>query len=212
MSADNGSPLPVKLRRPATHDRLRAKQRPWQVIEVCLSMDAKRVLDDAERRLAEAQLKQPAHSAEKDAQLATLRAEVDEAKAAVEAETVEMLFESIGRRRREKLVDAHPPTQEDEEAAEEAYALARATAERPEFVAKQPARYNADGYSLALVAASCVDPKMTEDEWRELTDDWTDGEFQVVWMAALAVNQDGSLVSLGKSSSALSGTNGFARS
>jgi hypothetical protein len=213
-TANNTESLPVRLKRPATFDHLRRKQKPWQVLEVCLSMDAKRALQDAERKLedAERKLAKDLTAAERDRRLAPFRAEVEVSKAEVDEHTEELFFESIGRARREALVNDHPPTQEDEEAAEEAYAITKATSANPEYVIKQPARFNVKSYSLALVAASCVVPKLSEDEWREVTDDWTDGEFQQLWLTALGVNQDGTLVSLGKSSSVLNGTNGSTKS
>lgn len=208
MGSDNGHPLPVKLRRPATFDHLRRKQRPWRVVEVCLDMDAKRQVEDATRRLGDAERELPRDVTAKDreARLAPLKAALDEARTAVNEATQELLFESIGRARREALQEAHPPTSEDEEAAEEAYQIMRAAAPNPEHVAKQPAQFNFKTYSLALIAASCISPRLTEAEWREITDEWTDGEYQGLWLTAQMVNGDGSLVSLGKSSLALSGT------
>jgi hypothetical protein len=213
MGNSNTASTPVvKLRRPATLDHLRRKQRPWQVLEVCLDMNAKKALDDAEKALAKTEREMPkdATAAERERRLNPLRDAVQEAKDAVAKASEELLFESIGRAKREALIAQHPPTEEDEEAAEEAYKLAKAQAERPELVAKQRPQFNLKTYSLALVAASCSVPRLSEAEWEELVADWTDGEFTALWITAQMVNQDGSLVSLGKGS--LNASNGTSAS
>lgn len=85
----------------------------------------------------------------------------------------------------EKLIAAHPPTQEQ---------MARAKAERES--AQQQGRdlpslpdWNDDTFPSALLAA-CAETEMTEDDWREfLAEHVSDGEARGLWMAALAVNE-----------------------
>lgn len=206
MGATNNTAIgpPVKLRRPATLDHLRRKQRPWQVVEVCLDMGAKRAYESAQQHLSEAERAggRPAKAVD-DARKA-----VDEAKTALDEATVEMLFQGIGRVRREALEKAHPPTSEDEEALEEMYqqameeyAAVAATAKNPERLQRprrEKARFHAKGFAVALIAASCVDPVLSEDEWSDLTAEWTEGELTSLFLVAQRVNSDSSLVSLGK--------------
>lgn len=208
----NGSP--VKLRRPATLDHLRKKQRPWQVVEVCLDMGAKREHEAALDRLGKLE-----RSGNRTADaLDKARAEVEQTRVALDEATVEMLFQGIGRVKREALEKAHPPTSEDEEELErlyaqqmEEYAARIAVAKNAESIPrprKEKARYNARGFSIALIALSCSDPKLSAEEWTELTEDWTENELTSLFMVALRVNSDSSLVTLGKASQ--NGSNGTA--
>lgn len=173
---------PVTLRRPATLDRLRAKQRPQRVVEIHLDPD---VLADVARLEA---LDKPTPAEKR---------ELTSAREQVEGSTVEMLLRAVGRKRYDDLLLAHPPTTQQEEEH------AKRFADVEGFVSPPP--YDPDTFAPALIAATCVEPKLSESEVAELLDEWTSGEVVKLWTAALEVNTQSQLVSLGKGSS---GTHG----
>ena len=181
------------LKRPATLDHLRAKPRPYRIVEIHGDLDAVRDLAAAEKRLLEAQMAIPSgvDEAERERRLAEATAEVDRLKELVESSTRQVLMGGVGRVRKRALLDEHPPRESDHAKAKEQGA--------------QAAEFNLDSYPVALIAASLIDPQVTEEELEEITAEWTDGEFMMLWFAALEVNAESSLVGSGK---ATSGTRG----
>jgi hypothetical protein len=165
-------------KRPPTFDHLRKKQPLERTVAIPLNDEAVRTFKEASEALGRVQM---VKGDDTEAQAA-----FDAAKAALEEETVELRFRSIGRKRYDDLVRAHPPT--DEQKAE--------AADVP---------YEVESFSVALIAASCVEPKMTEDEVAELSETWNVAEFMQLWMAALEVNTQRRVVEMGK---AWNGTHG----
>lgn len=164
--------------RPATFDHLKRKPPLERVVHVVLSDEAFRAHDEAANTLEQARLV--------GKPTAGLEEAVAKALAALEAETVTLRFRSIGRKAYDALLRQHPPT--DEQKAE---AQKEGTPEPP---------YDIDNFSVALVAASCVDPVLTVEQVRELTDEWNTAEFVPCWMAALEVNTQRRVADLGKAS------------
>lgn len=117
------------------------------------------------------------------AEIAELQQQVDEA-------YTPFTMRSIGRLRFDALMREHPPT--DEQNAEH----------QKEF--NEPAGYNVDTFSVALVAssmiASVLNPlQCTDEEWDDLfnetvvevqrwADEWNPLEFVPLWTTALAAN------------------------
>ena len=167
-----------KASRPPTFDHLRKKQPLERSISVPLNDAAVLAFQEASEALGRVQM---VKGDETEAQAA-----FDAAKTALEAETVELRFRSIGRKRYDELVRAHPPTEEQK--AESA-----------------DAPYNVETFSAALIAASCIEPVMTEAEVAELADEWNVAEYMQLWVAALEVNTQRRVVELGK---AWNGTRG----
>lgn len=197
---NDASPYP-KLKRPATLDFLTSKPKPWRIVEIHGDLDAVRALEEAEKALGEAQLKAKSDGAS-SAGVPAAERKVAEARKHVEETTMQMLVAGVGRKVKEDLVTLHPPRDEDHEAARDGTGNPNAKAS-----------YNADTYPAALIAASLVEPKLSEAEVLALTEDWTDGEYMTLWLAVLGVNADSSLVSPGKASGSngSSGTNGSER-
>jgi hypothetical protein len=83
-------------------------------------------------------------------------------------EKVELLFRSIGATEYDRLVTKFPPT----------------SAQR-----KEGASYNIDLFAPALLAATVVDPQMTDEEARELwnSDAWNRGELLVLFREAIDI-------------------------
>lgn len=127
----------------------------------------------------------PGHN-EAGADLERLEYEVRAAEEAVRASTAWFVFRKPtpqGRKRYEKLVDAHPPTEEQ---------IAEATAEGRE---KPP--YNSETFAPALISFACAEPVLTIEEATELLEDWSFTECAELFSAALAVCTGRRSVNLG---------------
>ena len=196
----------VKLRRPATRDHLRKKPPPERLVEVYLDEALHQAYVDAEDALGRARLR--AESSQKprgaDAALAEAIKARDKAKAALDEETVEIRLRSIGRKGFRMLQEQHPPTEKD---IQEWQAQLDQMPEASRWSLPRPA-HNAETLSVALLAASAVEPKLTEEEWQEILDEWTPAEATKLQSAAFQLYGQGDLVELGKVTSS-NGSNGI---
>ncbi len=160
-----------KSARPATFDHLRKKQPFERVVPIPLNAEAVQAFKDASDALAKVEM------AKGDTTSAASAYET--ARQALQAETVDMRFRAIGRKAYDALVLQHPPGEDQK-------------AKHPEMT------YDLESFSVALIAASCVEPAMTVDEVLELAENWNVGEYMQLWMAALEVNTQRRVVDLGK--------------
>lgn len=166
------------MSRPATFDHLTSQKKPLErSVRIFLDDDPLVALSDARSEFA---------AAVSDEARAEAQAAIDTATQAVEDSSVTLLFRSIGRKRYDRLVTAFPASEE----ANEEY--------KKQFGGEAP--YDADAFSAALIAASCVDPVMSEDQVRELRDSWNSSEYVELFTAALEVNTQRRVADLGKAS------------
>ena len=194
-----------KLRRPATLDHLRSKPRSRRIVEVYLDPDALQAFNGAEAEVGKATLR-AAESPKPpgaDKALTKARADRDAAKVDLDETVVEILLQGIGRKRFEELEQRFPPTaaqldewQEQVERADEKYR---------HLIARPP--HDQDRMGAALIAASAVEPKLSEDEVAQLLDDWGPIEGLKLKMVAFQVNNQAELVELGKGTTS-AGSNG----
>lgn len=203
--------------RPQTFDHLRKKPIE-QRVTVYLDDEPIDALSDArdelaaaqtladatyDRRLALARAANPPASelmtieagldAERAAATADARTAVEAAEQAVRESAQTFVFRSPGRKAFEDLVAEHPPTEADHDDT-------RKTTGRPEALA----RWHSDTFTPALLAATCVDPKLTVEEAQAVYDEWTDAEVGALVAAALTVCQGARQVDVGKASRAAS--------
>jgi len=135
-------------------------------------------------QLLEVELRQAAQRDKDGAATASL---ADRPKAPVVAERIQALereladsevefkFRAIGRRAYDQLLAEHPPTaiQVKEAKAQGVVAL-----------------YNLDTFPPALAAACCVQPAgATVEHLRKAYDEWSPGQWSVLWRAVIAVTQ-----------------------
>jgi hypothetical protein len=99
-----------------------------------------------------------------------------------EAATV-FTFQALGRRAFEDLKLAYPPTEEQWERYRERVTAAY-WVPAPEFEEVT--------FAPALIAACCIDPKMTLAEAQQLWDELSDGEAAILYAKALEVNEEAS--------------------
>jgi hypothetical protein len=97
-----------------------------------------------------------------------LQAEIEEA-------TVTFVFQGVGRRNFELMMQAHPPTDEQQE---------RHKADTGEDLV-----WNTDTFPPALVAASSLTPKISKEEAVKIFEDWDGPDLLDIFNAAFAANQ-----------------------
>lgn len=175
--------------RPATLDHLRSQKKPVRrTVTVPLDsevadrhMEAKSSYDFAKRRLEG----QP-----DDRDLQDKFTDVEEAYLAatdeMEDNSVTFTFRGVGREAFEELLLEHQPTKSQRDQA------------RKEGAGNL--NWNFDTFPIALIAASSVDPELSESDVKEIwnSPDWNQGELMALFGAALDVNQTRRIVDLGK--------------
>jgi ABC-type Zn uptake system ZnuABC Zn-binding protein ZnuA len=156
----------TKTRAPLTFDHLKSLKKPRRkTIEVIGSDEALELVRELQEALEDE---------EDPATKTRLEAELKAAQDALEAATIRITFESVGRKRYEDLIAAHPATEaQNKESQKEA---------------GQDAPYNVDTFPAALISASAISPTMTLDQAQELWDDWNSGELTEIFFSALEVN------------------------
>lgn len=191
-----------------TFDHLRKKKPLERVVRIALNDEVATAYHEATEALGKAELALAAVEAqaerrngsagpETEEAVAAARAERDEFKATAEkahkalvAETVEMRFRALGRKRYDELVRAHPP---------------KDIAGEDGKVKKSTDPYEYETFAPALVAACCVEPEMTVEQATELFEEWNAGEVMELWVAALSVNTQRRVVEFGNFSNGTRG-------
>jgi hypothetical protein len=174
---------PTGLKRPATFDHLKKKQPLERRVTIALDQETLEAFDAAGDALERAKLlNEPTEE---------LETALEEARAKLEETSAVLVFRSIGRKAYDRLVDTYPPTPEQIKEFQED------NPDREGNPGKGKPPYDIDHFAPALVAASCVDPAMTIEEVTELFDEWNAVEVAELWVAALEVNTQRRVVSLG---------------
>jgi hypothetical protein len=178
-------PAPAPLKKPPTFDRLKKKQPLERKVTIALVQESLDAYDAATNALERARL-----LGEED-RIPDLETEVAEAKARLVEDSIELKFRSIGRKNYDALLEAHPPTPEQIKEFQEA------NADKEGNPGKGQPPYNVDTFAPALVAASLAEPELSEEQVQELFDEWNATELAELWVAALEVNTQRRVVSLG---------------
>lgn len=120
-----------------------------------------------------------------DAERDALATELEELEQQVRDRSRRLVFEGLGWGRWRDLLAKHPPTPEAPEVFEQAIALAY----MPQSI--RHVGWNAETFAPAAIAASCVEPGITEDEAREFLTSFPAGVIERIWSAVLEVNLTG---------------------
>lgn len=102
--------------------------------------------------------------------------------------SIKFVFQSIGRKNYEALLEQHQPTEKqvaDQKAADP----------------KTPLEFNPETFPVALVVASIVEPDADKEElgeWLLNGEEWNSAEFMTLFMAALEVNSTRKIFNSGK--------------
>lgn len=181
---------------PLTFEELVSRKKPATVtVPVALDPDLAGELEDARRARDLAAVKAEARPNDSDAQARLWETEeaYDRLMARMEEEgvVVHFVLRAIGRATYDALQDAHPPTQEQ-----------RNKAKRLGLDASGALAWNPETFPAALVAASLVEPKLSEAEMQALwaDDNWNQAELSELFAAAVKVSGTRRTVELGKDS------------
>lgn len=180
-------PAPTGLKKPATFDHLKKKQPLQRTVMIPLSQDSVDALHDAEQALERAKI-----LGEED-RLPDLQAAYDAAREAALEDCVEMTFRSMGRRAYDDLIESFPATEEQK--AEWCRDNPKEDG-TPADKYKGPS-YDVEAFNIHLVAGSCVEPKMTPEQVKEIFDEWNSTEIAELCVAASEVNTNRRVVQLG---------------
>ena len=142
----------------------RGKVKPYTAaVDICADGALVAELEAAERRLEEERqngmLEVPKE----------LEAHVQKLAKKVAAETRTFTFQSIGRRAWRALMSDHPPTDQQRE-------------QEPDL------DHNPETFPVAAILASCVEPRLSQEDAEWLADELPEGEFLRVWGALLRAN------------------------
>lgn len=179
--------------RPATFDHLQKKKPLEKTVHIYLDDDAiaahtaaLEALERAKRIDLSRTGRDLPEVLEAQSLLTGLEEALAKARAALDNETVTLRFRSIGRKRYDKLVHEYPTDEKQDAEHKDEHGV--------------PAPYDAEEFSVALIAASCVEPVLSEDQVRELRDTWNVSEYVEMFMAALEVNTQRRVADLGNAS------------
>jgi hypothetical protein len=171
----------MSAQRPLTLDRLKKKKPARKEVLVVLDDDLTEAFEAADKKV-----KGLVAAGHKDdsTELVEAKAARDEAKAALDEATVTLVFQSIGRKAYEELVTGYPPSEEQKTLAKE--------------LGEEEPGFHAEEFPPALIAACCVEPKMTVEDAREIFDEWNTSETMTLFLAAIEVCNKSRVGELGK--------------
>lgn len=178
--------------RPATLDHLRkAKQAVQRTVVISLDDDLAAEYEEAvsERRRLETLLKISKDNVIAKAELEEITEKVLALEAQLDEVTVSFKFRSVGRAAFEELLLAHPPTKDQKDDAKKQGVEGRLS-------------YNVETFPICLVAAASAEPKLSDEEVKELwhSDQWNQAELMQLFDAALSCNTQRRVLDLGKGS------------
>ena len=157
----NGKAPAKPLHRVATLDDLLSRQPRREEVPIHLDEAAFRTYEEAARSLA---------LTENDA----TREAFDAAREALTATTVWVTLQELPRPVYDALIVSHQASEDKDKEHRERFGV--------------PAPYDTDTFPPALVAASAVEPQMTEEQVTDLWSKWAFSELNRLWTAALKVN------------------------
>jgi predicted transcriptional regulator len=147
-----------------TFDEIRRLKKPNEVsVELLLDPEISRVIEELERRHEREVRMDAKHNRTPEAP--KIAKELESLRESVEDKKTTFTFRDPGRQKFDALVDAHPPTAKDKK--ENNY------------------QWNPDSFVPALLSLCSVDPKLTEEEGKEIYNEWGRGDVEALFNAAL---------------------------
>lgn len=151
-------------------DDVRAQHRHrQQTVRVPMRAD---LLDEIETLEAQAEREREVDKREnRDPVAPQIATRIQELEAELADSEVVFTFQAIGKRALNKMVADHPPTDEQ-----------KADAEQTGMVAVR----NEETFQPALLQASCIAPEgSTAEDWADICENWSLGQFTPLWQACL---------------------------
>lgn len=192
MTVAAGKGGTTKRPAPTFEDHLSKKKPVTRRVPICLDPELGEALVDAETKVSDcldtvqSNQRNKIVDAAADRALEDARAVLEKARAAAAAETVEVVFQSIGRTKWDELLDRHPASAKEVEKAKQD--------------GLPVPQYDEDTLQIEAIALCAVEPVMTVDQVKGLYADstWNKAELLALWMGALSANQSHRIVDLGK--------------
>lgn len=156
------------MARSATFDDLLKKAQREKTITVYLDDDLARRVEELEQRERILSVNDP------DSELPAVRDDLAQARLELAEHAVEMRFRGISKMQMDRLIRRYPATDDQ-----------RKEWRRNGLDGSPP--YDFDKYRPALVAATLVEPHLSEDEVLELWDSWNSGDTSLLFDAAADV-------------------------
>lgn len=181
-------------------DHLRGKKKPvTRSVEIFIDSDVAVAVNRISVELAEVEERLTGGRNDLDLQVRRdeLKSELERLQDdAIEAgDVVSFSFRSIGRKAYDRLIEEHPPTEEQQKNAREEGLAAGLSPQLSRL------SWNADTFPPALIAAASVDPKITHEEAYELfhvSEDWNQAELTALFVTARDAQQVRDQADLGK--------------
>lgn len=149
-------------------------------VRVCLRGDLLAEHDRLEAELAEVR-RQDALS-NRPSTAAEVAGRIEALQAQIEASSVQFTFHAVGQKRWTDLLVEHPPSEEDRE---------------------EGAAFDRRTFPVAALAASCVEPAMTQEQAARLYEVCNFGQWEQLWGACIAANVEGTSVPFSFAASAV---------
>lgn len=181
------------MSRPQTYDHLKSAKKPiTRKVLIALDPEIGDSFLDAQDRfnltkvLVEMKVDDPNMQSQRAKDFEDAAEKLEIAKAALEENSAEFVFRSIGRKKYEELLLQHVPTE--------------AQAKRAKDAGESPYQWNPDTFPVAVLAKSIVTPELSEEEIAEIWngDDWSQAETLSILEAAISCNTFRRDLNLGK--------------
>lgn len=170
-------------------DHLRSRKQPvTRKVTLAGDTEVATALREAQEELRRVEARNQARVTEASTrQVMELQQRIDGLTAEYQETSITFTFRSIGRKRYEKLMNDHAPTDEQRAAA----------GDKADQIL-----FNSDTFPMALIMESLVDPRPEDGQYEEfaswIEDDFNNAEFYELWLAAFGVHTERAVVSLGK--------------
>ena len=173
-------PQKFKSDTPTLEEIKRLKKPNKVTVPIVLDPDLKHQVQEKHKEIEAAKRKRGERGDLASGGVSKLEAELAELEEALDDVAVDFVFQDIGRKNYDNLVQAHPAT--DEQKADY-----RRQAEELEMdIAKIGGlSYNPDTFPPALMAACAISPKLTIEEATEIFNEWSEGDVEMLFMGAM---------------------------
>lgn len=181
-----------KAKRPDTLDHLRSVKKPvTKSVRIATDQEVAEKYHKASNdyQLALLEFRERPHSGNLKEAMQDKKTILEKVEEELKAHSLKFVFRSLGRRKYDDLVKAHPITDEEREEAS-----------KQNDGTDPGIEWSFETFPDALIAKSLIEPELSEEEMLEWlsSDDWNSAEQQALFQAAFEANSTRQVVNLGK--------------
>lgn len=159
--------MPSQRSTPSIQDILKAKRANRLSVDIALDPTLKPQMHDLEKQIRQARRDDQREN--RNPQAPALVKQLEAVEQEFRESVVTFTFQDIGRSRFEALVETHPPTEAQIKKHGDSLS------------------WNPETIAASLIAATCIDPEITLEDAEQLVADWSTGDVQLLFNAALQV-------------------------